>query len=78
MSKKKEAPLLVASVAETWYKVWCPHCRKTNWVNNGDTSDICGTDVGRVLCRACEKVFLLSEGEEGLENFVVTEGMADP
>ena len=78
MSKKKEEPLRISERVDTYYKTWCPYCHEANWVNNGDVSDISGTDVERIRCHACKKVFLISEEIEGLGDYDVTEGVASP
>lgn len=52
---------------ETWYKTHCPSCEETNWICNGDESDLSGVDVEAVQCRKCGIQYLLSEPVEGLD-----------
>lgn len=53
-------------MGESWYKLRCPSCEKSFWVNNGDESDQTGRDVEAARCWSCKKVIIMPEdaGEE--------------
>lgn len=40
---------------EQWLRVWCPHCSRVNWVNNGDPEDIMGFDSEGFQCWKCKE-----------------------
>jgi hypothetical protein len=39
--------------AESWYRIICPKCEFSNWVNNGDESDLSGVDIEGYKCWQC-------------------------
>ena len=52
---------------EKWYKEFCPKCDSSNWLNNGDETDLTGLDIEAIKCHNCGEIFLLGfEDEEDL------------
>jgi hypothetical protein len=41
----------------TRYKLQCPHCHASCWVNNGNEDDVTVPDIEAVRCHACKAVF---------------------
>ena len=44
-------------MASVWYEFGCPDCDKTNWVCDGDPSDMSGVDIEAIKCWNCGAVF---------------------
>ena len=52
---------------ETWYKEFCPECDSSNWINNGDETDLTVVDIEAIKCHNCGEIFFLGfEDEEDL------------
>lgn len=47
----------------TWFQAWCPKCKSSNFVDNGDTSDLTQFDVAGVRCWKCKHCWLLATNE---------------
>ena len=55
---------------DTWYSSRCPKCSATNFVNNGDTSDLTVFDVEGFRCWNCHTAWLLDDdGDDGEFHF---------
>lgn len=48
---------------ETWYKTWCPGCKKVNWFCAGDLTDMTAPDLEACECHACGKIYLLDDND---------------
>jgi hypothetical protein len=46
---------------EAWFRVCCPKCDKSNWINQGDITDTTVYEPDAVECHACSHKFLLDE-----------------
>lgn len=53
---------------ETIFKIWCPQCKKTMFVNNGNMDDITVPDIGGVICPHCDIKILLDDGYDIFED----------
>jgi hypothetical protein len=40
-------------MSEAWHHKRCPECDITNWICNGDESDLSATDVEGIKCFSC-------------------------
>ena len=46
-----------------WLELFCPNCDTTNWVDNGDPTDVTGFDTEGYQCWKCKKEFTLDNEE---------------
>ena len=49
---------------EQWWCSSCPHCKNSNWVNNGDPNDFSATDVEGIICWHCGHRWLIAEFDD--------------
>jgi hypothetical protein len=75
---------------ETWYKLPCTNCQKTNWVNAGNEQDVTTPDPEAIKCWNCNEKFIIEyddyldgdENPEDLDDFLdhayTIQGMEKP
>jgi len=60
-------------MGEAWYKEWCPKCETTNWICNGDETDLSGVDIDGYKCRKCGHIEFF--GDQSLYDFGAEQGV---
>ena len=56
-------------MAFMWLELFCPNCKATNWVDNGDPEDMTVCDNEGYQCWKCKRIFTI-RGEESEEPFL--------
>lgn len=51
-------------MVQIWFQDNCPECRSSNWINDGDPSDLTAMDVGGIKCWKCGHCWKLDEFSE--------------
>lgn len=54
---------------DIWYKIRCPNCKASNWLNNGDISDLTSLDVEGLECWSCKQKRKLDENFNELDDY---------
>jgi len=62
---------------ESWIKCRCSKCKRINWVNQGDTTDLTGVDVEIVKCWSCGEESTCDDETE-YDIGLVTKGLKKP
>lgn len=59
---------------EQWWRAFCPHCDRVNWVCNGDLRDVYQADAEGFSCWKCQSQVPLTdrylyEDEDDLQEY---------